>query len=119
MTRPDAPLQSAQADAPAFGAPWEAEAFALAVLLNERGVFAWAEWTRALADEIHRPTTEGRSYFQHWVAALERLVAEKKLADPVELAARRDAWDRATRATPHGQPILLQNDPLAPGGAAG
>jgi hypothetical protein len=34
------------------------------------------------------------------------------------MAARRDAWDRATRATPHGQPILLENDPLARGGAA-
>ncbi len=98
---------------PVFAAPWEAEAFALAVLLNERGVFAWEEWTRALAEEIHRPDSEGRSYYEHWVAALEGLVSVKKLAGPTELEARRDAWDRATQATPHGQPILLENDPLA------
>ena len=116
MSRPDARFP---AEEPAFAAPWEAEAFALAVLLNERGAFGWAEWTRAFAAEIRRPTAEARNYYQHWVAALERLVAEKKLADPLELASRRDAWDRATRATPHGQPILLENDPLARGGGAG
>lgn len=109
LTPPDAPA----AEQPVFTAPWEAQAFALAVLLNERGVFRWDEWTRTLADEIHRPGAEARRYYEHWLAALERLTAEKALAAPAELAARRDAWDRATRATPHGQPILLENDPLA------
>ena len=116
MIQPDAPMPIERSDAPIFSAPWEADAFALTVLLNERGVFTWDEWTKALAMEIHRPTTEARSYYQHWIAALERLVAEKKLTDPVELSARRDAWERATQATPHGQPILLENDPLAPRG---
>jgi nitrile hydratase accessory protein len=113
LTPPDAPLPTERPDQSAFAAPWEAEAFALAVLLNERGVFAWDEWTRTLADEIRRPTAEARTYYQHWVAALERLASEKNLTDQAELAARRDAWDRATQATPHGQPILLENDPLA------
>jgi len=101
-----------RAQEPVFAAPWEAEAFALAILLQERGAFGWGEWTKALATEINGPDA-GRTYYQHWVAALERLVAEKALTSPVELAARRDAWDRATQATPHGRPILLENDPLA------
>ena len=105
MIPPDAPLAE-----PVFAAPWEAEAFAIVVLLHQRGAFGWDEWTQALATEIHGP--EARSYYQHWLVALERLVAEKALADPRELSARRDAWDRATRATPHGRPILLENDPL-------
>ena len=112
MIRPDAP-PTEQRQEPVFAAPWEAQAFALAILLHQRGVFAWDEWTRTLAEEIHRPEAEGRSYYQHWLAALERLTAAKNLAAPAELAARRDAWERATRATPHGQPILLKNDPLA------
>jgi nitrile hydratase accessory protein len=87
--------------------------------LNERGVFAWDEWSRTLAEEIHRPNTEARTYYQHWLAALERLASEKNLTGLAELEARREAWDRATRATPHGQPILLENDPLARGGAGG
>lgn len=113
MTPPETRRSGSQTDEPVFEAPWEAEAFALAVHLNERGVFEWDEWTRTLAEEIHRPRAEARSYYQHWVAALERLAAEKKLTGRAELEARRDAWDRATQATPHGLPILLENDPLA------
>ena len=53
----------------------------------------------------------GRDYYRHWLAALESLVVEKGAATARGLAERRDAWDRAARATPHGQPILLENDP--------
>jgi nitrile hydratase accessory protein len=113
LTPPETPRSSKPTDEAVFDAPWEAEAFALAVHLNERGVFAWDEWTRTLAEEIHGPDAEVRSYYQHWIAALERLVAEKKLTGRAELEARHDAWLRATQATPHGQPILLENDPLA------
>ena len=56
---------------------------------------------------------DGSTYYRHWLAALERLVAEKGVASADALAVRRDAWDRAARATPHGQPILLGNDPSA------
>jgi hypothetical protein len=31
-------------DGPVFRAPWEAQAFAMAVTLHERGVFTWQEW---------------------------------------------------------------------------
>lgn len=118
MIPPETPRANSPADEPVFETPWQAEAFALAVLLNERGVFGWDEWTRTLAHEIHRPNGEAKTYYQHWLAALERLATEKRLIGREEMAARRDAWDRATRATPHGQPILLENDPLARGGAA-
>jgi hypothetical protein len=37
---------------PVFRAPWEAEAFALAVSLKERGLFTWNEWAATLGDEI-------------------------------------------------------------------
>jgi hypothetical protein len=33
-------------DGPVFREPWEAEAFALAVSLNERGLFTWKEWAK-------------------------------------------------------------------------
>ena len=119
MTPPETPRANSPADEPVFEAPWEAEAFALAVHLNERGVFTWDEWTRTLAEEIHRPDAGPRTYYQHWLAALERLAAKKNLIGRAEMEARRDAWDRATRATPHGQPILLENDPLTRGVAGG
>ncbi len=108
VIRPDA-------EGPVFREPWEAQAFALAVSLNERGVFTWSEWAAALGDEIKRaqaagdPDT-GETYYRHWLAALEHIVAAKGLADPHALARTRDAWQRAGARTPHGAPIELQPD---------
>jgi nitrile hydratase accessory protein len=104
------------AEGPVFRAPWEAQAFAIAVQLHARGVFTWVEWAAALADEIKAAQAAGdadtgETYYRHWLAALERLVAVKALTNGAELEARRDQWDRAARATPHGQPIALANDP--------
>jgi nitrile hydratase accessory protein len=106
------------ADGPVFREPWEAQAFAMAVALHQRGRFTWSEWAAALAAEIKAaqaagdPDT-GETYYRHWLAALEKLVAAKALADRGELETRRAQWDRAARATPHGQPIELANDPEA------
>ena len=99
-------------DGPVFRAPWEAQAFAMAVLLHERGVFTWPEWTARLADEIAAASArgdedDGRRYYRHWLAALEELVAEKGLVAADELHARHDAWAEAARSTPHGKPIVL------------
>lgn len=108
-------------DGPVFREPWEAQAFAMAVALNERGVFTWSEWAATLSDEIRRAQAAGDpdagdSYYRHWLAALERLVAEKGVTSADALFSRKAAWDRAAHATPHGQPILLENDPQhAPG----
>jgi nitrile hydratase accessory protein len=97
-------------EGPVFRAPWEAQAFAMAVMLHERGHFAWTEWAGRLADEIaaakaRGETDDGHRYYHFWLAALEKLVADKRLVLADELAERKDAWDRAARATPHGKPI--------------
>lgn len=100
------------ADDPVFGEPWQAHAFALTLSLHERGLFTWTEWAAALADEIRRAQArgdrdEGDTYYQHWLAALERLVAEKGASDAGELERYRLAWHRAAARTPHGSPIEL------------
>jgi nitrile hydratase accessory protein len=103
------------ADGPVFREPWEAEAFALAVSLNERGLFTWKEWAKILGEEIKKaqaagdPDT-GETYYQHWLATLERILSEKGIADPIILSRTRDAWQRACARTPHGTPIALQPD---------
>jgi nitrile hydratase accessory protein len=101
------------AEGPVFGAPWEAQAFAMAVLLHERGHFTWKEWAARLADEIAAASARGEDddgsrYYYCWLSTLEALVAEKRLIMAEELATRKDAWDRAARETPHGQPIELK-----------
>jgi nitrile hydratase accessory protein len=103
---------------PVFREPWEAQAFSMALALHQRGVFTWPEWAAALADEIKRaqaggdPDT-GETYYRHWLATLERLVAEKGIATQSTLARYRDAWDRAADRTPHGTPIELRPDDFA------
>jgi nitrile hydratase accessory protein len=98
---------------PAFREPWEAQAFALARSLQERGVFSASEWAAALGAEIKKaqaagdPDT-GETYYHHWLAALEKLVAAKGLADAPTLKRNREAWRRACARTPHGAPIVLQ-----------
>jgi nitrile hydratase accessory protein len=102
------------ADGPVFREPWEAQAFAMAVRLHEAGHFTWREWADRLAAEIKAvadrgETDDGSRYYYHWLAALEKVVADKGLITSGELAVRKDEWDAAARATPHGQPIELSN----------
>jgi len=98
---------------PVFAEPWQAQAFALAVKLSEAGHFTWKEWAQALGAELKRPEDvgepdDGRQYYRHWLAALERLAAEKGLADRASLLARKEAWAEAYRLTPHGKPVELK-----------
>jgi nitrile hydratase accessory protein len=99
-------------DGPVFREPWEARAFAMALALHERGLFTWNEWAAALGAQIKRaqaggdPDT-GETYYGHWLATLEALVAEKGVATANTLHRYRDAWDHAADRTPHGAPIEL------------
>jgi nitrile hydratase accessory protein len=101
------------AEGPVFREPWEAHAFAMALTLHERGLFSWTEWAATLAEEIARAQAAGdadtgETYYRHWLATLERLVAEKGVASSDTLTRYRDAWDHAADRTPHGSPIELR-----------
>ena len=108
----DAPRDGA---GPVFNAPWEAQSFALAVALSERGAFTWKEWAATLAEVIGEARARGEPdtgerYYEHWLEALERIVARIGLVDGVRLEQRRRQWQTAARRTPHGQPIMLHPD---------
>jgi nitrile hydratase accessory protein len=98
---------------PVFAAPWQAQAFAMALSLYDKGLFTWPEWAAGLSSEISRaqaagdPDT-GETYYLYWLAALERMVAAKKITTPDVLARYQKAWDAAADRTPHGAPIELQ-----------
>ena len=105
-------------DGPVFREPWEAHAFAMAVTLHARGLFTWPEWAAALADEISSAQAAGDAdcgdtYYRHWLATLERLVAEKGVASAEMLTRYRSAWDHAADRTPHGRPIELGPEDFA------
>ena len=100
-------------EGPVFREPWEAQAFAMALALHERGLFTWSEWADALAREIELAQASGdpdtgETYYRHWLANLEKLIAEKGVVSPDTLRSTRDAWDRACDRTPHGSPIELK-----------
>ncbi len=90
-----------------FSAPWEAQVFALAVKLNDAGVFTWNDWTKTLGAEL--AAHPERPYYESWLAALELITEGHGAMTGAERRARIAAWERAARATPHGEPILLEN----------
>ena len=105
---------------PIFREPWEAQAFAMALALHAHGLFTWPEWAATLGAEIKRaqaagdPDT-GETYYRHWLATLENLVAEKGVATSETLHRYREAWDHAADRTPHGAPIELRPEDFGEG----
>ena len=103
------------ANGPVFRAPWEAHAFAMALALYQKGLFAWSEWSAMLGEEIKKaraagdPDT-GETYYHHWLATLERMVAEKGATSAQSLTQHYQAWENAMHRTPHGKPIELSAD---------
>ncbi len=124
MSQPDAndaaavrfatsPLLPRDEEGPVFAEPWQAQAFAIAVQLSAEGHFTWTEWAIALGEQLQAAVRrgepdDGSRYFEHWIAALEHLVADKKLTDLTALSERKEAWADAYRHTPHGQPVELR-----------
>src|ERR1700724_1042576 len=99
-------------DGRVFREPWEAQAFAMTLALYRRELFTWPEWAAALSAEIKRAQAagdpdRGDTYYRHWLAALEHLVAAKGVTDNGLLARSPDAWHHAPERPPHGQPIEL------------
>jgi nitrile hydratase accessory protein len=102
-----------EGEVPVFREPWEARAFAMVLVLHERGVFSWQEWTSALAKQITAAQQSGDAdlgdtYYRHWLDTLETLLGEKGASCATELARYQTAWDHAAERTPHGQAIELQ-----------
>ncbi|HET9106168.1 MAG TPA: nitrile hydratase accessory protein [Steroidobacteraceae bacterium] len=90
---------------PSFAEPWQARAFALAVLASRQGCFTWSEWTHALGRELQRAPDAG--YFDCWLATLQSLLLGKGAIGQGELRDRKHAWEDAFRRTPHGAPVTL------------
>ena len=104
MHLPDLPgLPRDAAGAPVFPGAWQARAFALALRLNEAGLFTWPRFTAALAAALR----EEPDYWRAWVSALGSVTAG--FAAPAAVAQVAARWTRAAALTPHGSPIRLEN----------
>ena len=109
LTPPSLPGMPLDSNGAVFAAPWQAQAFAMVLSLHDKGLFTWPEWAAALSSEISRaqaagdPDT-GETYYLHWLAALERMVAAKKITTPDVLARYHKAWDAAAAMARNGAP---------------
>jgi nitrile hydratase accessory protein len=80
-----------------FHDPWERRVFALAVSLCEQGLYQWDEFRDRLIAEIAATdqaektdatdATRPPSYYEHWLAAFERLLLEKGICTPEQFKA--------------------------------
>lgn len=98
---------------PAFAEPWQARAFAIAILASKQGCFTWSEWTHALGRELRSvPQLDSQpvpGYFDCWLSALQSLLASKGAVGQGELRERKQAWEDAYETTPHGRPVRLSS----------
>ncbi len=106
-------------DGPAFDEPWQSEAFALVIAMNQAEIFAWKDWAETFTAEIAAaPAMPGESvneaYYRQWLAALERMVGSLGLLEGDDVSSRTKEWRQAYLNTPHGQPILLANGSCPP-----
>lgn len=97
---------------PVFNEPWEAEVFAITLLLHEQELFTWQQWASQLSKSIKQAQAagdpdDGSTYYLHWLSALEDLIVQQKIGDRERLNDLFQAWDMAAKSTPHGQPITL------------
>ncbi len=86
----DLPLLPRDEEGPVFEEPWQAQAFAVVVKLNEAGLVTWKEWAQCLGRVFQEAESRGeydtgKRYYEHWLTALERLAREKNLAQSDEL----------------------------------
>ncbi len=78
-----------------FEEPWQARAFGLAVGVVQAQGIDWEEFRGRLIEEIgawerehaHDPT-ESYSYYERWLATLERLLVETGMVSSDEIEAR-------------------------------
>ncbi len=77
-------------DNPVFREPWEAQAFAIALVLYERRLLTWDEWAQALSAQIHAAQAQGdpalgNTYYFHCLAALQSLLSLSGVSSPEAL----------------------------------
>jgi nitrile hydratase accessory protein len=98
-----------------FEHPWELRAFAMAVAAYHNGQYEWSEFQLSLIDSIKKWEAEGGtepwSYYEHWLTALETVLAGNGALSDAVL----DDRTKAVLATPrnanhheaHREPVAV------------
>ena len=88
-----------------FAQPWESRAFAMVVALCEAGVFTWREFQGALITRIacQDDTSTDWCYYEHWLGALEDVLARQGAAAADDVMARATALGQRPAGHDHEQ----------------
>lgn len=90
-----------------FEAPWESQAFGLAIALYERGYYDWEEFRGRLISEIgdwERAEEDEREvwdYYRRWLASFEALVKDRGLLSEQEIEERTSEFVSGARDDDH------------------
>jgi nitrile hydratase accessory protein len=82
-----------------FDEAWQGRVFGLTVAMSHDTRFEWREFQAQLIAEIAHAEGEGEdtSYYERWLHAFERLLADKGLLDPGALADRTHDFETGRR----------------------
>lgn len=84
-----------------FETPWQGRVFGMAKSLADSGLYTWDEFRACLIGEVARwdRQSEGEyAYYDLFLSALEKVLAQKGAVEPAQLIARFEA----VRSRPHG-----------------
>jgi len=90
-----------------FEAPWESQAFGMAIALYERGHYDWEEFRGRLISEIgdwERSEEDEREvwdYYRRWLASFEALVKDRGLLSEQEIEERTSEFVSGARDADH------------------
>ena len=98
---------------PVFDEPWQAQVLAMADTLIANGVIEAVAWSDTLGKELRkaqarRDSDDITTYYKAALRALEQLLGQHTDISESEVLKKRDAWEQAYLATPHGQPVNLK-----------
>lgn len=102
-------------DGPVFNEPWQARVFAVIVKLCQDGRYDWSVFQQRLIDEVGAADAardDVTGYYQHWLAAAEKLLVAENMVSIDELADR-----KAHVAANRPYPTTAVPNPVAVDGA--
>ena len=113
MTRPVIKPFKRMDGEPAFDEPWQAQVLAMVDTLIAKGTIEATAWSDSLGNELKKAQLSGASdnittYYKAVLQTLEQLLDQNTDISGSDVSNKRDAWEQAYLATPHGQPVKLE-----------